>query len=134
MSTAICDLSETSDMSKTTEDLVQVTERVNNHIKFFYWTVGALFACIAGLFWFMLDMNGTLSRIEGAMSPYLLEKTAEQPTEPSSQEEALELIAEAKRTNTPLPSKSVETAGQAFVLASEESPAAWKGRQRRSPS
>jgi len=106
-------------------DLAEIKGKLSFHFTVFRCVAGGAVAWLVALSWLLCAMNGGLSRINGALSPYNLEKAAEQPTVASNQRQVVDLIAEAKKANTPLPSNIIEKAGQSFIAAAGSDSKAW---------
>jgi hypothetical protein len=120
-------LYEVEDMNATelTTAFARLEERVTNHIRFFWVIVGAL---VLSLGWVSLQ----LYQIKGSIKPLAANQTTTQliiaaadPTDPTSPVKVAQAIAEAKKTQTPIPATVLNKTGQAFVDASAEDPKAW---------
>jgi hypothetical protein len=105
------------DVSDTKNDVVRLTERVDNHIRFAWTTIAVLFA-LAGYFGKVLyDQQGTLSQIEGALPSVQLEKATSGKLNVEDAKRAQGLVAEARRVGRSIDPGILNRVGVRFISA-----------------
>ena len=108
-----------------------IGERVNNHVKFVWTSVAALFV-ICGFFSTVLyKQNGSLSRIEGALPSLRLEETTSGKLNEQKVMKAQQIVAESMRSGAFISPQVLQQVGQTFVSVagnpqSNLAPVAWK--------
>jgi hypothetical protein len=108
------------------ERIARLEERVDNHVRFF-WTaigVGAIW-----LGWISVQIIG----IKGNVKPFVADQIATElklaaadPTKAESQTVVQRVIANARKTGTPIPSDVLTGVGKSFVAVSARNAGAWE--------